>query len=152
MGAYLEVYIIEMLNKSGWNLVQDSKQGLYITNFIGENGEYSVYVNVMNLHKQLLVTYSYVPVKAPKDKIAQMAFLLNKINRKLYFGNFEMDYSNGEIAFRYGMDFHGEEFTEYMALNTISPCAFTIDKYFLAIKAIIDTEILTEEALRIVEK
>ena len=81
-----------------------------------------------------------------------MALLLNKINRKLYYGNFEMDYSNGEIAFRNGVHFLGEVFTEYMALNTISPCAFTVHKYFPAIKAMLDTEISPEQALRVIEK
>ena len=152
MRVDLEGEIIEILNKRGWNLVPDKRQGLYITSCEGENGTYNVYLNAMNLDKQLLVIYSYIPVKASKDKLERMALLLNKINRKLYYGNFEMDYSNGEIAFRNGMDFIGEEFTEYMALNAISPCAFTVDKYFPAIKAMIDTEISPEEALRVVEK
>lgn|GEM_PF-7004582 len=117
----LEREIIEILNKHSWNMEPDNRQGLYVTSCEGENGTYNVYLNVMNLDKQLLVTYSYISVKTPKDKLEQMALLLNKINRKLYYGNFEMDYSNGEIAFRNGVHFLGEVFTEYMALNTISP-------------------------------
>lgn len=148
----LEREILEMLNKHGWNLIPDKRQGLYVTSCEGENGTYKVYLNTINLHKELLVVYSYIPAKAPKDKINPMALLLNKINRNLYYGNFEMDYSNGEIAFRNGMHFLGEELTEYMALNTISPCAFTVDKYFPAIKALLDTEISPEEALRYVEE
>ncbi|MEH1813550.1 MAG: YbjN domain-containing protein [Nostoc sp.] len=143
--------IIEMLNNRGWQLFPDKKQGLYITFCEGENGTYKVYLNVMNLDKDLLISYSYIPVKAPKDKIEKMALLLNKINRNLSYGNFEMDYSNGEITFRNGIHFLGEKFTEYMALNTISPCAFTVDKYFPAIKALIDREISPKEALELVE-
>jgi hypothetical protein len=146
----LEHDIIEMLNNKGWQMVPDKKQGLYVSSCEGENSTYNVYLNVMNLYKQLLIVYSYIPVKAPKDKLEKMALLLNKINCDLYYGNFEMDYSNGEITFRNGMHFLGEEFTEYMALNTISPCAFTVDKYFPAIKALLDTEISPEEALKLV--
>lgn len=148
MSTTLEKDIVEMLNEDGWNLVPDKKQGLYVTSFKGENGIYQLYLNVMNLDNQLLITYGYIPVKTPKKKIAPMALLLNKINRELYFGNFEMDYSNGEIAFRNGMHFLGERFTKYMAANTISSCAFTVDKYFPAIRSIIDTKISPEDALR----
>lgn len=148
MSSKLESDIVEMLNEDGWNLVPDKKKGLYVTSFEGENGIYQLYLNVMNLDNQLLITYSYIPIKSPKDKIAEVAFLLNKINRELYFGNFEMDYTNGEIAFRNGMHFLGEEFTKYMAANTISSCAFTVDKYFPAIKFLIDTKISPEDALK----
>lgn len=151
MSINLERDILEALNEDGWNLISDKKRGLYVTSFEGDNGTYDVYLNAMNLEKQLLVTYGYIPIKAPQEKIESIAWLLNKINRKLYFGNFEMDYSNGEIAFRNGMDFLGEGFTRYMALNTISPCAFTVDKYFPAIRTMIETDISSEEALRTVE-
>ncbi len=143
--------IIEMLTNRGWQLFPEQKEGLYSTSCEGEHGTYKVYLNVINLDKDLLITYSYIPVKSPKNKIEKMALLLNKINRNLYYGNFEMDYSNGEITFRNGIHFLGDKFTEYMALNTISPCAFTVDKYFPAIKALIDTEISPEEALKSVE-
>jgi len=151
MSNILENNIVEILNEDGWNLISHEKEGLYATSFEGKNGIYKVYLNVRNLHNQLLITYGYIPIKSPQQKRASMALLLNKINRELYFGNFEMDYSNGEIVFRNGMHFLGEEFTKYMAVNTISPCAFTVDKYFPAIKSMLDTRISPEDALKRVE-
>jgi len=81
-----------------------------------------------------------------------MVLLLNKINRELYYGNFEIDYSNGDIAFRNGFHFPGQTLTEYMALNTMRPCAFTVDKYFPAIQVLVGTDSSPEDALRCVEK
>lgn len=150
MRSNLENEIIEMLNQRGWNLIPDKKKGLYVTYCQGKNGTYKAYLNTMNLDKKLLIAYSYIPIKTNQKKIKKMALLLNKINRKLYYGNFEIDYSNGEIAFRYGIHFLDQKFTEYMALNTMSPCAFTVDKYFPAIKSLIDTENSPEEALKYV--
>lgn len=49
---------------------------------------------------RFLLFYAYSPVNVPEQRLAAAAEYLMRANWGLYFGNFDMDWSNGQVCFR----------------------------------------------------
>jgi len=65
----------------------------------GENSNWQVYVALAEKHHKLQIR-CVSPIKAPLAKQAQVAELITRLNYTMSLGNLEMDYTDGEIAFK----------------------------------------------------
>lgn len=97
--------------KDEWPATQIEGQTAMSMNFQGQNGRWGCLARV-DQEKELVLFYSYCPVKAPEDKRPILADFLTRANYGLYIGNFEMDYNDGEIRYKTSVDVEGNKSTE----------------------------------------
>ena len=75
---------------------------------------------------------SYVP----DDRRVAVAELLTRINTRLGFGNFELDFDDGEVRFRIGADVEGGWLAESVVDRMMSYALGTLDRYHQAVMAV----------------
>lgn len=92
--------------KDDWPATQLEGQTAMSMNFQGQNGRWGCLARV-DAEKELVLFYSYCPVKAPEDKRPILADFLTRANYGLYIGNFEMDFNDGEIRYKTSLDVEG---------------------------------------------
>lgn len=92
--------------KDDWPATQVEGQTAMSMNFQGQNGRWGCLARV-DQEKELVLFYSYCPVKAPEDKRPILADFLTRANYGLYIGNFEMDFNDGEVRYKTSIDVEG---------------------------------------------
>ncbi|MEO5952445.1 MAG: YbjN domain-containing protein [Chloroflexia bacterium] len=92
--------------KDDWPATQLEGQTAMSMNFQGQNGRWGCLARV-DQEKELILFYSYCPVKAPEDKRPILADFLTRANYGLYIGNFEMDFNDGEVRYKTSIDVEG---------------------------------------------
>ena len=107
MGAIFDV-MEEFFKKDEWPATKLENQPSMSMNFQGQNGRWSCYARVEE-EKQIVLFYSYCPVKAPEEKRPILADFLTRANYGLYIGNFEMDFNDGEVRFKTSLDVEGNK-------------------------------------------
>ncbi len=107
MGAIYDV-MEDFFKKDEWPANKMENQPAMSMNFQGQNGRWSCYARVEE-EKEIILFYSYCPMKAPEDKRPILADFLTRANYGLYIGNFEMDYNDGEIRFKTSIDVEGNK-------------------------------------------
>jgi len=72
----------------------------------------------------------------PDDRRLAVAELLSRINVRLGFGNFELDFDDGEARFRVGEDVHGTQLTEAIVDRMMGYTIVTLDRYHEAVMTV----------------
>ena len=116
------------LENDGWYPQQLDEKTVHRVYFAGENGELRCYAQIRVDLSQFLF-YVIAPVKAPEEVRAAVAEYITRANYGLRIGNFEMDYSDGEVRYKSSLDFEGETLTETLIKNTVYPAVQTMDFY-----------------------
>ena len=71
--------------------------------YAGSNGNVDCWFQVRE-EQGHIIFYSRCPINAPEGKRAAIAEFITRANYGLYIGNFEMDYSDGEIRYKTSAD------------------------------------------------
>lgn len=116
------------LESDGWYPQPLDDKAVHRVYFAGENGELRCYAQIRTDLSQFLF-YVIAPVKAPEAVRAAVAEYITRANYGLRIGNFEMDYSDGEVRYKSSLDFEGETLTQTLIKNTIYPAVQTMDFY-----------------------
>ena len=116
------------LERDGWYPQHLDDKAVHRVYFAGENGELRCYAQIRTDLSQFLF-YVIAPVKAPEEVRAAVTEYITRANYGLRIGNFEMDYSDGEVRYKSSLDFEGETLTEKLIKNTIYPAVQTMDFY-----------------------
>ena len=120
--------LTKFLEDDGWYPQQLDDKTVHRVYFAGENGELRCYAQIRVDLEQFLF-YVIAPVKAPEEVRAAVAEYITRANYGLRIGNFEMDYSDGEVRYKSSFDFEGETLTPKLIKNTMYPAVHTMDFY-----------------------
>ncbi len=101
---------------------------------------------------EVFTWYTYFPTNVPDQFRNEVASFLTRANYGLTIGNFEMDYSDGEVRFKVSMDFAGNQLVPMQVGNTISTSLQTVDRYLPGMMSIIYGGKTAEQACADVEK
>ena len=121
--------LTQFLKDDGWYPQQLTEKTIHRVYFAGKNGELRCYAQIRVDLEQFLF-YVIAPVKTPEPMYAHVAEYITRANYGLRIGNFEMDYSDGEVRYKSSIDFEGEVLTRRLIQNAIAPAVSTIDRYF----------------------
>jgi hypothetical protein len=116
------------LEKDGWHPQKLEDRTIYRVDFSGNHGNLRCYAQVRTDLEQFLF-YVIAPVKAPEPERPAVAEYLTRANYGLRIGNFEMDYSDGEIRYKSSIDFEAAELNPALVKNAIYPAVHTMDFY-----------------------
>lgn len=100
----------------------------YSMSYSGKNGDLRCYA-IVRVDLEEFLFYAVAPVKVPEDVRMAIAEFLTRANYGLRIGNFEMDYSDGEVRYKSSIDFEGQTLTSDLIRNAIYPAVHTMDRY-----------------------
>lgn len=113
--------------------------------FRGRNGSYLCFAKVV----QECVIFRVVGQAAiPAATRINVAELFTRANYGLLVGNFQLDFSDGEIGFKIGIDIEETEFTIAMMSNLVSNGITMMDRFTPTIMSVVYGGVTPETALQ----
>ncbi len=100
----------------------------YSMSYSGKNGDLRCYA-IIRVDLEEFLFYAVAPVKVPEEVRMAVAEYLTRANYGLRIGNFELDYSDGEVRYKSSIDFEGQILTSELIRNAIYPSVHTMDRY-----------------------
>jgi hypothetical protein len=149
MGRILDAIAV-FLEQDDWphNLVDG--RSVYKTGFEGKNGQFTCYAQERNEQEQF-VFYSIFPVRAPENRLAEVAEFITRANYGMIIGNFELDYGDGEVRYKTSVDVEEVDMTQPLLRHAIYANVLTMDKYFPGFMRVIYAGIDPVDAVEEVE-
>lgn len=118
----------QYLSEDGWFPTALEDTNTYRMYYSGDHGELRCYAIVRVDLEQLLI-YAVAGVKIEEPQRLAVAEFLTRANYGLRIGNFEMDFTDGEVRYKSSIDFEGEPLTFNLIRNTIYPAVRIMDQY-----------------------
>lgn len=148
MGQIFDV-MVNYFQSSDWNFIAVNEQTLRV-DFSGDNGNYTCYGKELSPREGCLF-YCTCPVKVPESQRMEAAKFLTLANYGLIVGNFEMDWSDGEVRFKTSLYSNGAEFTNDLMEPLVWNNLIIMDKYFPGLMALLYGNLTAEAAVSMVE-
>ena len=126
----------EFLQQDGWYPQRMEGRTIYRAFFSGKNGEFPCFAQIVVPLEQF-VFYCVATVHAPEELRPSVAEYITRANYGLRIGNFELDYSDGEVRYKSSLDFEGVTLTPALIRNTIYPAVTTMDRYLPGLMKVI---------------
>jgi hypothetical protein len=125
------------------------EEGALRMGFSGRNGNWTCIARPRE-DRGIFLFYSIAAVNVPEEKRLQVAEYLTRANYGLPLGNFEMDFSDGEVRFKTSLDIEGEEYmlTPAMVKSLVYSNVLTMDRYLGGMMAVIYGDALPEQEIR----
>ncbi|MBN1178254.1 MAG: YbjN domain-containing protein [Anaerolineae bacterium] len=118
--------------------------------FRGQNGGWQCYAQAREEQSQVIF-YSVMESNVPPEKRGAVAEYLTRANYGLYIGNFEMDFSDGEVRYKTSVDVEGGYLTHQMIKTLVYVNVMMMDKYLPGIMAVVYADKSPEEAVAAIE-
>lgn len=125
----------QFLKEDGWYPQQMEDRTVYRMGFAGHNGDTTCYAQVL-VDLEILLFYVQWPMKVPEAARLAAAEYLTRANYGLRLGNFEMDFSDGEVRYKSSLDFEGATLTPELIKHAIYPAVQTMDRYLPGLTAV----------------
>ncbi|RLC76114.1 MAG: hypothetical protein DRI81_10635 [Chloroflexi bacterium] len=149
MGQILET-VLKFFSDDEWPFSRLEERPILRTGFAGDNGEWTCYAQVQE-EQERFIFYSVCPVKAPEEKRPAMAEFLTRVNYGLVIGNFEMNFSDGEIRSKTSADFEGDRASVAVIKNLVYANVLTMDLYLPGIMSVLYGDVSPAQAITQVE-
>ncbi len=143
--------IIHFFSEDDWSFTKLQGEPILRMAFKGQNGEWTCYAKAKE-DQQQFIFYSICPIAAPEDKRSAIAEFLTRANYGMTIGNFELDFSDGEIRYKTSIDVEGDDLTHALIKRLVYTNVMMMDEYLPGIKAVIEAGISPEEAIRAIEQ
>ncbi len=93
------------------------------------SGSFEVLVHVVG-ELDLVKCFTLYPVRVPEAKRIAVAEYLTRANYGLLFGNFELDFTDGEVRFRTSMNTDDAAINSVVARHLVQQNVNVADRYF----------------------
>lgn len=142
--------MVKFFQDDEWKFRQLEDRPILQMGFSGRNGSWMCYAQAKN-EQQRFIFYSVLEAKASPEKHPAIAEFLTRANYGLVLGNFEMDYSDGEIRYKTSVDVEGGDLTHEMIKTLVYTNVLMMDKYLPGIMSVLYANIPPEQAVASVE-
>ena len=142
--------VIEFLAEEDWSFARLDDPTTLRLAFQGDNGRWTCYARVRE-DAQEFIFYSICPIIAPEDKRSQLSEFLTRANYGLVIGNFEMDFTDGEIRYKTSIDVEGDRLSTSLIERLVYANVTMMDTYLPGIIAVVEKGIDPVDAIAKVE-
>lgn len=149
MGRILDA-VRQFLEEDDWPFSLMEGRPVYKTGFEGKNGQFTCYAQERG-EQQQFVFYSIFPVRVPENKLRDLSEFITRANYGMIIGNFEMDYSDGEVRYKTSVDVEDVDAVAPLVRHTMYANVLTMDKYFPGLMRVLYAGIAPADAVREVE-
>ena len=126
----------EFLTEDEWYPQQLEGRHVYRVGFSGNNGQLVCFAQV-HVELEQFMFYAVAPVKVPEAFRPAIAEFVTRANYGMRIGNFEMDFSDGEVRYKSSLDFEDAALTPALIKNAIYPAVRTMDEYTPGIMGVV---------------
>ncbi|MFN8509936.1 MAG: YbjN domain-containing protein [Deinococcaceae bacterium] len=112
--------------------------------FNGKNGKWNCFAQERG--NQLLF-YSVAPVNVSESMRATVAEFVTRANYGMAIGNFELDYSDGEVRYKTCIDIDDDELTDDLIKPIVYVNCLMTDKYFPGLMWVLYGGVSPQEAV-----
>mgnify|MGYP000344165555 FL=1 len=146
--------ISNSLDRLGYNyrqLVNNPLQTVYRMGMGLENGKADCIIDIRSQNKHVLI-YTICSINIPMAKRKAISEFITRANHSLILGNFEMDFSDGEV--RYKCSFAYDDtfpLSDEIVIRNLLISFHTLDKYLPGIMSVVYANVLPENAISQIE-
>jgi hypothetical protein len=133
-----------------WPFVQLPDQPALHINFQGKNGSWNCYARTKEEQDQF-VFYSICPVNAPEDKRLAVAEFITRANCGMMIGNFELDFTDGEISYKTSIDVEGDRLSSALIQRLVYANVMMMDQYLPGMLSVIYGSVSPVDAIAQIE-
>jgi len=133
-----------------WKVQENPDESFLVAAFQGRHAIWQCYAQSREEQEQF-VFYSVAGVKAPEQARSEVADFLTRANYGLILGNFELDFSDGEIRYKTSFDAEGLEDPTPLFRSCIYANVLTADRYFPGLTAVMYGGSTPQQAVELVE-
>ncbi len=134
MGELFDV-VVQFFTEDDWPFEIVEGRTMLRTAFQGENGRFRCFAQTREEQYQF-VFYSGLYNNTPEDKRAAMAEFLTRANYGMVIGNFELDFSDGEVRYKTSIDVEGDRLTTALVKQMVYASVARMDSYVPGIMAV----------------
>lgn len=127
MGAIYDA-AVQFFKEEEWVFVEIEGKPALSLNYAGKSGTWSCFAKAEE-DKDMMLFYSYCPVKVPENKRPLVGDFLTRANYGLLIGNFEMDYNDGEVRYKTSIDVEGDELSKALVKRLVYDNLAVMDRY-----------------------
>ncbi|MEG4805813.1 YbjN domain-containing protein [Microcoleus sp. ARI1-B5] len=142
--------IIIFFTKDDWSFTKLQGESVLQTAFQGQNGKWNCYAKAREEENQF-VFYSICPVNAPENKRLAIAEFITRANYGTIIGNFEFDYTDGEIRYKTSIDVEGFNLTFSLIKQLVYTNVTMMDEYLPGIVSVIEGDVAPKDAIAQIE-
>jgi hypothetical protein len=142
--------IQRFFDQDNWNYHLRDDDSVISLNYSGKHGSFQCYARAREQQQQLLF-YSVAPINAPEDKRSDIAEFVTRANYGMVIGNFELDYSDGEVRYKTSIDVEGDELSFPLAKHLVYANVMTMDRYLPGMMRILYGGVTPLEAVQSIE-
>lgn len=142
--------MIAFFEEDEWPIAPIEGSTAVSTGFSGEVGEWRCYGYTREEYQQV-VFYSVCPVNVPPERRDEVAIFLTRANYELIIGNFEMDYSDGEVRYKTSLDVEGDQLTKALMKQLVYANVLIMERYLPGLLKVTYGELSPEAAVAYAE-
>ncbi|MEG4395801.1 YbjN domain-containing protein [Microcoleus sp. BROC3] len=142
--------MVNFFQQDEWPFYPVEGQPVLQTAFEGKNGKWACFARAREQQQQM-VFYSMCPVNVPENKLMAVAEFLTRANSGMILGNFELDFTDGEIRYKTSIDVEGDRVSFALIKRLVYANVTMMDEYFPGIMSVIYGEVEATEAIAQIE-
>jgi hypothetical protein len=142
--------VTNFFEKEDWSSAKIPEHTAIRLVFRGKNGQWNCYAKV-NEDQRIFVFYSVCPLAAPESKRTAIAEFIARANYGMLIGNFELDFTDGEIRYKTSIDVQGDFLSFELIKQLVYANVTMMDEYLPGIMSVIHSDVLPEDAIAQIE-
>ncbi len=142
--------MIEFFDEDEWQYQWEVGLSILSMGFSGMNGKWMCYAQAREAQRQF-VFYSVLPVNVPANKRADVAEFITRANYGMIIGNWEMDYTDGEVRYKTSMDVEGIDISAPMIRQLVYANLVVTDRYLTGIMRVMYSDLPPAHILEDIE-
>jgi hypothetical protein len=142
--------MIAFFTNDDWTFTKIQGKPILQMGYQGENGQWLCYARA-NESPQQFAFYSICPTIAPEERRLAIAEFIAHANNGIVIGNFELNFSSGEILYKTSIDVEGDRITPTLIKRLVYANIITTDQYLPGILAVIEGKLSPNDAIALVE-
>jgi hypothetical protein len=130
------VTLLQFFTDDDWQFTKLQSEPVLQMAFQGNHGKWFCYAKARE-EQQQFIFYSLCPIAAPADQKNAIAQFLTLANYGMTIGNFELDYTDGEIRYKTSIDVEGDRLTPALIKRLVYTNVMMMDEYLPGIQAVL---------------
>jgi hypothetical protein len=142
--------MVKWFKEDEWNFQEHEDRSYIAMGVDGENANWRCYAQA-DEEREIYIFYAVSPVKVPENKREDVAEYVTRANYGMRIGNFELDYSDGEIRYKTSVDVEGSEVITPLIRQCVAAALSTADRYFPGLAGMLYANMTPAEAIAQIE-
>ena len=149
MGAVYDA-MVRFFDEDDWKYQPVEGKTMLRMGFSGDNGKWTCVARAIE-DAQQFIFYSIAPASVPEEKRVEMAEFITRANYGMRIGNFEMDFSDGELRYKSSIDVEDDCLSAPLIKHMVYPNVMMMDKYLPGIMGILYGNKTAQQAIEEIE-